>query len=81
MFIAQFYKKTATFHVLRVVTLRHFEFSNQKQMGGLKKPRGPIESNRASGFGFENPEEHVLLFFFGFKPIRVHEKGDQNMKN
>jgi hypothetical protein len=28
--------------------------SNQ-QMGGLKKTRSPIESYRASGFGFEKP--------------------------
>ncbi len=29
--------------------------SQKKQMGGLKKPRSPIESYRASDFGFEKP--------------------------
>ncbi len=37
--------------------LSHYVILNspQQELGGLKKNRSPIESYRASGFGFENP--------------------------
>ncbi len=70
MFIAQFYKKTATFHVLRVVTLRHFELKKNK-WADLKNPAVRLKVTVRAVLDLRTLfEEHVFLFFFD--SLEVH---------